>query len=374
MSKKIGQELVQRGLITHGQLKTALNSQLVSGGHLGTCMIELNFLTEEQLGEVLGEILGVRYARPADFGDIPDSVITLVPAKLAEKHRVVPLKIDGKLHAALVNPKDLLAIDELSFATGLPIRPWVAPEVRIACALEHYYGIPRSRRFVILSQVQDLIPASIVGIRPSLVAATPAQPAPSPMIGSPDPQAPYWNRETENDWHQPGPFASEPEAPESVERVAELLCGAENRTMLSAAVLDYAARSLQRCVLFSVKRLQAQVWDWRGIGLAPETATAVDFKVTEEPFFGLLAESSFYRGPVPDDPSTHHFFRELEIDIPAETLIVPAYVEDRLVALLYGDAGETGTIRGDDQEYRRLMAKLEIALHLLVLKQKLHQA
>ncbi len=95
--------------------------------------------------------------------------------------------------------------------------------------------------------------------------------------------------------------------------------------------------------------------------------------MTEEPFFELLAGNPSYRGPVPDDPATHHFFRELEIDVPAEVLIVPAYLDDRLVAVLYGDAGEAGTVRGADEDYRRLKAQLEIGLHLLVLKRKLRQ-
>ncbi|NIM62239.1 MAG: hypothetical protein GTN89_15310, partial [Acidobacteria bacterium] len=80
-----------------------------------------------------------------------------------------------------------------------------------------------------LSPVHDLIPGessqSRVGVRASVMTeALPAEP--SPMIGLPE-QEPDWNDVTENVGHLATAFAPEPETPESLEQVAELLCQAD---------------------------------------------------------------------------------------------------------------------------------------------------
>ena len=156
VGKKIGEALLEKRVITAEQLQTALNMQLLHGGHLGTCLIQLNFVSEHVLGESLAEILGVVHADSNAFQNIPANVIASIPRRLVERHHVIPIQLEDKLlNVAMVNPKDLLAIDDLSFATGFHLLPWVAPEVRIVHAMEQYYGIPRSRRFILLSPAKE---------------------------------------------------------------------------------------------------------------------------------------------------------------------------------------------------------------------------
>ena len=153
MSRRLGEILVEAGKLTEGQLHRALTAQLVFGGHVGTSLLELGCLDEETLGETLAGMFGVPYADFDTLSRVPYSVIRSLPAKLVEKHKVVPLRLEGRtLHLVMIDPKNLLALDEISFVTGYRIVPWVAPEVRVLQVLEKYYNLSRTQRFTILTR------------------------------------------------------------------------------------------------------------------------------------------------------------------------------------------------------------------------------
>ena len=130
-------------------------------------------------------------------------------------------------------------------------------------------------------------------------------------------------------------------------------------------------RGMARCVLFTVRGSSASIW--RSSGVPPEATqtSRVSFSITSEPVFGLLGGNAFYRGPIPAGPGYDGFFRTLRFERPAEALILPAHLNDRLVALFYGDGGPTGEIQGETDEYRRLLEKLGLAMNILLIKRKI---
>jgi hypothetical protein len=153
MSRRLGEILVESGRITEAQLHRALTAQLVFGGHLGTTLLELGYLTENTLGTTLSSIFGVPYADYEMLSKVPYAVIRCLPAKMVEKHKVLPLSLDGRtLRLAMIDPKNLMALDEISFVTGYHIEPCVSPEINILQALEFYYNLRRSQRYVTLAR------------------------------------------------------------------------------------------------------------------------------------------------------------------------------------------------------------------------------
>jgi hypothetical protein len=86
---RLGEYFVRKGIITPAQLDEALRGQLIFGGHLGTCLLEMGYVEESVLGRSLGEIFGVGYAAPHLFQDIPRNVIERLPRRLVEKHHAV---------------------------------------------------------------------------------------------------------------------------------------------------------------------------------------------------------------------------------------------------------------------------------------------
>ena len=131
---------------------------------------------------------------------------------------------------------------------------------------------------------------------------------------------------------------------------------------------------MSRSILFSIKGEEASVWDSRGFALTAARANRALFHLTTEPVFGLLFGEPSYRGAIPDESRFDRFYDLLGIERPAEALILPIHLHDRLVALFYGDGGSGGAIKGETEEYRRLVSKMALAIELLVLKRKIHAA
>ena len=101
--------------------------------------------------------------------------------------------------------------------------------------------------------------------------------------------------------------------------------------------------------------------------------TAVDdlsLDVPKGSIFGLLLGRTFYRGPLEDDDNYRRFYTMLKVDPPAELLLLPVYVNDRLVAVVYGDNGNK-PIDEETAHYQLLVEKLSAAFNLLILKMKI---
>jgi len=389
---KLGEFFIRKGIINHAQLEQALRAQLIFGGHLGTCLMELGYVEEATLGEILAEIFSVGYAPPVLFENVPRTVIDLMTPRLVEKHHAVPFEHASRtLHVAMIDPRVLPALDEISFATGCKIRPWVAPEARIFQVMERYYDIPRRQRYIAVCQSMDggqpgsrRSGSGAAGPLPrvaSAYASSPyqaelaqiSQPAPAPLlppiqVSAPPPEEAY---EEEGGPPPAGPPPGAPPRSSVGEAFSSRLCDAETIEDLSHCALTAATRGLERCALFLVKSTTATLWCCRGIEWDQERRRALTLSVTADPLFELLLERDHYRGPAPEDVGLRASFKAMPLEVPSELLLVPGYVEDRLVIVLYGDGGVSGAIRGKTADYSTFIKKLAYALHLVMLKRKI---
>jgi len=153
MQMKFGNILVKERIISEAQLEEALRNQVIFGGKVGTNLIELGYISTEQLAEYLSRHKGVPQVRPGELHSILPEVIALIPAEIAKKHQVIPVKLDKKrLTVAMADPTDLATIDKLSFMTGMYINPLVIPELLLIMALERYYKIRRETRYIAISK------------------------------------------------------------------------------------------------------------------------------------------------------------------------------------------------------------------------------
>jgi hypothetical protein len=144
-----GKFLMRRGALTRAQLDEATQSQVVFGGRLGTNLIELGYLRLGELEKHLSEHLGIPVP-PAPWLERPArEALSAVPKALVERYGVLPLALEERtLHLAMLDPRDPGQVDEIAFATGLRVQPYVLAEVRISALLEHYYGIARDTRYI----------------------------------------------------------------------------------------------------------------------------------------------------------------------------------------------------------------------------------
>lgn len=147
---RIGELLVQQGRLHPAQLQAALAHQRRWGGRIGGAIVHLGFLNADALLEVLGQQLGMPFVEIGERA-IPPKVLALVPRKLAQARRVVPLELvqEGRRYVAVIavgDPVDLSVLDELEFVTGLRVRPVLAAEEDLDRALERHFGIPARSR------------------------------------------------------------------------------------------------------------------------------------------------------------------------------------------------------------------------------------
>ena len=371
---KLGELLIERGVITGDQLEMALTAQLFFGGHLGTSLIELNLLDEEALGEALAISARVPYAPRHFLANIDPAAIKTVPRKIAEEYRVVPFKLDGKsVHLAFLNPRDLQALDALRFATGRGIVAWIAPEVRIFQALEKYYGVQRSARYVKLDY------------RLNSPSQTPARPEPATPAPSKEEFVSFSSESPETAFGYGRPWqeiaaelflgdSSGPESPTvlmSLPELADRYCHAETRDDLARSVLDFAALRADRMLLMFVRGNWASVWDERGFSLARNTRSEVVFDVTSDALFRLPLGNDHFQGALPENHELRSFYDRLGVDAPEELLLVPVHVNDRLVAVALADGGPKGRLRGGVDEILKALRLFSTAVLMVALRKNL---
>ena len=138
--KRIGQILVDLGLVDDNQLATMLEEQSSRGGELlGGVGVSLGFYTDEQLGEALAEQWGTTFVTLYDRA-IPSEVIRLISEPMAQLYRVVPLELSGnRLTVASADPQKIQIADELRTLLGYDIHVCVATEAEITKTIEKLF-------------------------------------------------------------------------------------------------------------------------------------------------------------------------------------------------------------------------------------------
>ena len=132
--------MVRTGKVSPDQLATALAEQKqVGGGFLGTFLVRTGALTEQQVAEILSEQFGCQIIELPNV-EIDANVLQLIPQALATKHALIPVEQhDSTLTVAMVDPTNLVAMNDIKFVTGLDIRVVVTTETALKASHERYY-------------------------------------------------------------------------------------------------------------------------------------------------------------------------------------------------------------------------------------------
>jgi type IV pilus assembly protein PilB len=141
--KRLGDILIDAGVIDEEQLKTALTVQREKGRKLGETLIDLGYTTEVEIANALHRQLNYDYVILSERRIEPD-IIKLVGEEILRKHTVMPFEFKqgypNILRVAMANPLDYLAIDDIAIVTNFQIEPAVATNQDIAAAIDKYYG------------------------------------------------------------------------------------------------------------------------------------------------------------------------------------------------------------------------------------------
>jgi type IV pilus assembly protein PilB len=140
--ERIGELLVREGLISREALERALQEQKNTGTRVGYNLVKLGFINEVDLTRMLARQFRMPAVDLSHF-EVDTRIAKLIPAELAQRHLVLPLKREGRtLTVAMADPSDLGVIDDLKFITRYDIFPVIAGEYTLRSAVEKHYGDP----------------------------------------------------------------------------------------------------------------------------------------------------------------------------------------------------------------------------------------
>ena len=385
MAEKLGELLIKKNLLTQAQLEAALQAQVIFGGKLGTVLIEMGLITEDILADILEQLINIPCAKPGQLQNIPDNVIKIISPEQAEKHKVMPVSVIGKkLTLAMADPRNLQSIDEISFRTGYIVMPILALEVRLVFALENYYGVKRTMRYIAppkqvreeLNQLHVLETAdSPVEARDTdeelgtlgsehiyeKPAAEPAQPVAAAEV-------------VEDEIEELGDddLIEELEDEEiTLATTAQTLIGITDRNDVADAVIAYLGANYTRAALFMV--VAGQVTGWRSAKEGQPIPGFEQFQLplSEPSVLKTAVESnSFFLGPVPQSGANLALTTFLGKPAPQSALLMPMSMLGRVVGLIYVDDPKADLSEAV-VDVQQLSSKALMAFEILILHNKI---
>lgn len=335
MARKLGEYLVERGILSPKQVQEALRAQRIFGGTLGTHIVELGLASEDAVADALAEIYGVSAARRAAVLSSGPGLAALLSPEFCRRHRAVPVERSGdELLLAMQNPRDQLALQEAAFLTGLRVLPLVAPERVIRDALK------RAHRVGTHAAEED----SEAGVD----------------SGSPPSK------------HDDSAFRTGPQLAAEMDRpttLAQQLASATHRDQVLNLALDELGTLFPRRAAFAVKSERAVMLCNKGFDF--NRIRTVSVALTPDLVLGTAhSAQELFVGRVTSTAANQDFYTLLGGKLPTLACVVPVLVRQRVVILLYGDRLNDARVPATKPLYR-LRGMVGLALEILLLKTKL---
>ncbi len=152
---RIGDLLLKEGLITQDQLNKALQEQRHNGTRVGYNLVKLGYVKETDLTRMLARQHKMPAVDLTKF-QVDPRIAKLIPAELALKHSVLPLKRDGRtLTVAMSDPATMSVLDDIKFITRLDIFPVIAGEFTLRNAITKFYESGEAQMESLLNDIAD---------------------------------------------------------------------------------------------------------------------------------------------------------------------------------------------------------------------------
>lgn len=140
---RLGDVLVQNGVITEEDLQRGLERQKGTGRKLGETLVDEGIATEENIARALSNQFHYDMVDLQNV-EIPQEILELVPANVLKKHRAIPFEYSpdnmNVLRVAMSDPMDIGAMDDINIITNLQVEPVVATMGSVMLAIDRYYG------------------------------------------------------------------------------------------------------------------------------------------------------------------------------------------------------------------------------------------
>ena len=178
----IGDLLVREGLVTREQLKHAQGEARGNGNGLAWNLVKMGVVQEVELTKMLGRVYKVPAVDLTRF-EVDPRILRLLPADVATRHLVLPLKREGRtLTVAMVDPGNLTLLEDLKFITRYDVFPVLAGEFTLRTLIERHYDTGDQQLRDLLKDVEGLADDVEVVAEQEDEAATQAQIDDAPVV------------------------------------------------------------------------------------------------------------------------------------------------------------------------------------------------
>ena len=165
--KRLGELLVETGLLSEENLTRALSEQRTRRKRLGEVIVALGMATEEEIAQALSIQLGIPLIDLANTPVEPQA-IELIPEKVSRKHLIVPISIEVRdLHIAMADPLSFEAFEDVRFASGYTIKPAIATCTDILWAIDQHYHLGASLSTIVKDIAEERLVEVVQDVRES---------------------------------------------------------------------------------------------------------------------------------------------------------------------------------------------------------------
>ncbi len=295
--------LLDEGVIDYEGVEEGIKAQVLYGGRIGTNLLYLNLITEDQLCRALSRCHGIPSVMLGD-GDVEAEAVRAIPEKYVRNYKVFPFRRKSRtVSLAMADPGRRAHIADISYTTGLIIKPYVTPEHRLDEMLERHYEIPLPWRYqesydeVVLAD-DDL------------------------------------------------PEAERTFQPIDMETAQQLLDSAERGRQVPDTILSLARNHFKRAALLIVRG--GEMLGFGGFHDEDLMEEGLVLPLTEDSAFGSIVDlGTTTRGRLRGAEVEKHLWKALGGEKPRSAFIAPISLRGRVVNILYGDAGVGRELEGD---------------------------
>ena len=356
--------LLQREVATPGEVDEALALQARRGGDLATNLIEAAHPAEAALLAVLSEF-HVIAALPAGLvPDASDAALSLLPRDFALRHNVMPWRTaGGVLELVCGEPLSSATLEELQRRLGLRIVQHLALAARVRVAVSSAFGLPADLRAqrVVARLAQPSEPPhpgtlSIPSVAPAKRTATLSERVLSLALSDPE--------VTSQQARRKGPF--------TVSMATEALDAATSHGAVLHVLFDFARQFFDYAVLFILRGELAEGVDAFGSGADRERVRGLGVPLDLPSVLSAARDKrSFELRPLAPEGVDASLRRDLNRTVSRAVIVLPVLVGVRVVALIYGDDGDTDVDIQQAGDALALMPLGSAALEKLILRRKL---
>jgi len=375
MSIKLGQLLIKAGRISQEQLEEALRNQVVHGGKLGTNLVEMGFIKEQELALILGHKLGVPFISAEQIAGITEEIAQYVSPEVADKYKVIPLSLEKKrLSLAMADPSDFAAIDAISFLTGFIVRPVVCPELLLVKLLEKFYRIKRKLRYMTSSTPHQVRsphtpPKDIQHTDhdvPSAVTEDAVDQYDFPMFENFE-----GFHQLQGDQFEEAYLGGAYRSSVTMDTIAQELAEARNRDAIAHTILQFVSLAFPVSALLLIRNTTIIGWKAQVRGEQPPGFANLNLPIDAPSILNtVLTNKTFFLGPMPDSPANREIIKALTSRRQGASLVLPLSILDRIIVFLYLE-GEPEQLAARLPELQRLVAKASMAFEILILRNKI---